>query len=54
MDGTEFFGVHEFDPLPRVGEVVELMRHDADHTLTVREVRHNVGRLGHGITLVCY
>lgn len=53
LDEVEFLGVHEFHTLPRVGEGLNLTRHNVGHRLTVREITHKIGVFGHSITLVC-
>ena len=50
---TEFFGIHDFQFIPRAGEIVRLTRHDVDHTLTVTSIEHNLIRGGHGIAITC-
>lgn len=53
LDEVEFFGVHDFQMVPRTGETVELSRHDVDHTLEVLSVKHNIKLGGHGVTITC-
>jgi len=53
LNDIENFGIHDFWAVPRVGETIRLNRSDADHTITVRSVEHNLGPFGHSVRLIC-